>query len=195
MKIKSHVHCFIFIDVSHTAEAQAVQSGKRLNWHLLKLKLIIKPLPSVWHTPRLDQQLYLVRGVNTFFVEMFVCCCLEMSFWCVVRHKQWRRYKMSVSHFISMSGEEQLVESCRIESPALSLSLSSSLLLPLFFLFFFTSLTPFAFLSTPFWNHSHLNSYSACNEMQMHTITLPGILQNSEFIALFTYPLLWCWWK
>ena len=93
-------------------------------------------------------------------------------------------------HFISMSGEERLVGSCRIESPPPFhlLSLSSSLSL----FFYLSSL--FAFFSTPLWNHSHLNSYSACNETQLthahtyvHTHTHTHTVNTARHSAELSY--------
>lgn len=54
-------------------------------------------------------------------------------------------------------------------------------MLPLFFFFTFSSM--FAFFSTPLWNHSHLNSYSAWNKTQLthtHTHTVNTARHSAE---------------
>lgn len=98
----------------------------------------------------------------------------------------------SPGRFISMSGEEQLVGSCRIESPPLSLRLprlhscSTSV--------FFPSLLPPPPVSPASSNHPHLNSYSAWSETRLahtqskHSQTLhPALISSPCLFILFSF--------
>lgn len=99
-------------------------------------------------------------------------------------------------HFISMSGKEQLVWSCRIESPTPFplLSLSSSLPLPIFFLFFLPLSSPCLPISPLpceiilIWIHTlHAMRHNlhTCALTHTRTLNMPDTPQSSDFTAVF----------